>query len=233
MAQSPSVDHGSEAPADRALVFVIGDSISMGYGPFLEQYLAPRFRYAAKRGSENPMPALGLPVHGNGGDSSQVLKYLQSNDAHGEIPATDYLLINCGLHDIRTDPATGVKQIDENSYRTNLKQIVATARPLCRHVCWVRSTPCDEAVHNTRPAGFHRYAADGRAYNAIADSVMRSNDVPEIDLYAFSVAQGPDLYADHVHFHPHIQARQAAFIAGWIHAHHDGVHHARVGQNRS
>ena len=96
----------SEAPQERPLVFVIGDSIAMGYGPFLEQYLAPSFRYASKRGGQEAMRALGLPVHGNGGDSSQVLKYLVSNDVRDEIPATDYLL-NCGLHDIRTAPASG------------------------------------------------------------------------------------------------------------------------------
>ena len=66
----------------------------------------------------------------------------------------------------------------------------------------------------------HRFSADCRAYNAIADSVMRSRGVPCIDLYGFTHTLGPDLYADHVHFHPHVQARQAAFIAGWLNARH-------------
>ena len=116
----------SETPPERPLAFVIGDSISMGYGPFLKQYLAPCFRCTSKSGGEKAMRALGLPVHG--GDSSQVLKYLVSNHVHREIPATDYLLINCGLHDIRTDPASGARQIDADSYRSNLVQIVDAAR---------------------------------------------------------------------------------------------------------
>ena len=202
-------------------MFVIGDSISLGYGPYLERYLAPFFRYARKLGAENVMRTLGIaPGSANGGDSSQVLKYVTSSAVHGEIPATDYLLVNCGLHDIRTDPASGVKQVDEDSYRANLEQIVVAARGLCGTFCWIRTTPCDETVHNTRIGGMQRFAADCRAYNAIADSVMRSRGVPSIDLYGFTHTLGPDLYADHVHFHPHVQARQAAFIAGWLSARH-------------
>ena len=45
---------------------------------------------------------------------------------------------------------------------------------------------------------------------------MRRHDVPAVDLYGFTRTLGPDLYADHVHFHAHIQERQAAFIAGWL-----------------
>ena len=74
----------------RPLVFVIGDSISLGYGPYLERYLAPFFRYARKNGAENVMRTLGIaPGSANGGDSSQVLKYVAANAVHGEIPATD------------------------------------------------------------------------------------------------------------------------------------------------
>ena len=55
--------------------------------------------------------------------------------------------------------------------------------------------------------GMHRFAAAGHAYNAIADSAMHRHGVPAVDLYAFTRALGLDLYANHVHFHPHIQAR--------------------------
>ena len=204
----------------RPLVFVIGDSISIGYGPYLERYLAPFFRYARKLGSGAAMEALGLPANANGGDSAQVLKYLELHAAHGEIPAVDYLLVNCGLHDIRTDLVSGTKQVEADSYRANLEQIVVAARALCTTFCWTRTTPCDEAVHNRPGARMQRYSADCLAYNAIADSVMQSRGVPSLDLYRFTTTLGPDLYADHVHFPPHIQAGQAAFIAGWLSAYH-------------
>ena len=80
--------------------------------------------------------------------------------------------------------------------------------------------------------GMHRFAADCRVYNALADSVMRRRGVPAVDLYAFTRALGPDLYADHVHFRPHIQARQAAFIAGWLCARHNSGGQASAQRRR-
>ena len=206
------------AISTRPLVFVIGDSISLGYGPYLERCLAPFFHYTRKQGVATQ--ALGLPARGNGGDSSQVLMYLDSNSVHDEISEVDYLLVNCGLHDIRTDPVSGSKQVDEATYRANLEKIVVAARELCTTFCWIRTTPCDESVHNRPGASMHRFSADCRAYNEVADSVMNSRAVPCIDLDEFTTTLGHDLYTDHVHFPPHIQARQAAFIAGWLCAYH-------------
>ena len=53
-------------------VFVVGDSISIQYGPFLEQMLSGRIAYARK-GSEDATMAealrnLDIPVGANGGD---------------------------------------------------------------------------------------------------------------------------------------------------------------------
>ncbi len=80
----------------------------------------------------------------------------------------------------------------------------------------MRTTPCDEQVHNTRSMQFHRYAADCAAYNAVADHIMVEAGVPVIDLYTFTCNLGPDLYCDHVHFPVPIREKQAAFLAGWL-----------------
>jgi predicted hydrocarbon binding protein len=50
---------------------------------------------------------------------------------------------------------------------------------------------------------------------------MAEGKVPSIDLHAFTLNLGPDIYCDHVHFHEHICEKQAAFIAGWL-LHHRG-----------
>jgi len=122
--------------------------------------------------------------------------------------------VNCGLHDIKTNPATGAKQVPLDQYRTNLRAIVAL---LGAKLIWIRTTPCDERVHNARPGmEFFRYAADGLTYNQAADEIMAAADVPVIDLYTFTVNLGPELYCDHVHFHEAIREKQAAFIAGWL-----------------
>lgn len=199
-------------------LFIIGDSISIHYGPHLEQYLARTFRYARKQGEAEALLNLDIPAGANGGDSSMVLRYLRTAPEHGEIGRPDYLLINCGLHDIKTDPDSGRKQIGQKLYRANLEGIAAAAGILSGRLVWIRTTPCDESVHNTRQDQFHRFGTDVVEYNRIADEVMRSRDVPILDLYSFTetLGSGADLFEDHVHFPLRVQELQAAFIAGWL-----------------
>ncbi len=200
----------------RPLLYVIGDSISIQYGPYLEQYLAGRLAYARKTAETEAQFDLPSPQGDNGGDSSVVLAFLRGLTESGDW-TTDLLLVNCGLHDIKTDPITGNKQVAIDDYRLNLEGIVALARQAGVPMIWVRTTPCDETVHNNRPdTTFHRFSADCMAYNAVADELMATVGVPSIDLHNFTRNLGPELYCDHVHFHDHIREKQAAYIAGWL-----------------
>ena len=200
---------------DLPAVYVIGDSISAQYGPYLEQYLAGTFRYGRKTGKEEALRRLELPESANGGDSSAVLAFLRAMHSHEGIDA-EVLLVNCGLHDIKTDPGTDNKQVPLDLYRQNLTAIILTAGEMGLRMVWIRTTPCDQTVHNRPGMAFHRFAADCDAYNAAADQVMAAAGVPAIDLYGFTKALGPEPYCDHVHFHEHIREKQAAYIAGWL-----------------
>jgi lysophospholipase L1-like esterase len=201
-------------------LYVIGDSISMHYGPYLERDLRGVFVYARKEGEEEATLNLDRPQGANGGDSSMVLEFRQAKLHSGGL-ACDLLLINCGLHDIKRDPQTRAVQVRIEAYRANLERIVGLVRGAGLAMAWVRTTPCDEAVHNVRNTQFHRFAADGIAYNAVADEVMAAAGVPSIDLYTFTANLGPDLYIDHVHFHDPIRQQQAAYIAGWLERWHE------------
>jgi len=200
---------------NRPKLYVIGDSISMHYGPYLERDLRGVWDYARKEGEEEARLNLDRPQGANGGDSSMVLDFLRAKLSGGGLDC-DLLLVNCGLHDIKTDPQTGAKQVPLDAYRANLERIVGLARGAGLRMAWVRTTPCDEAVHNARQSQFHRFSADNRAYNAVADEVMAAAGIPSIDLYTFTANLGPDLYADHVHFHDPVRQQQAAYIAGWL-----------------
>jgi len=197
-------------------LYVVGDSISIQYGPYLAQALRGVMHYARKEGEAEALLNLDRPQGANGGDSSMVLAFLQGMQAQGGI-AADLLLVNCGLHDIKTDPQSNAKQVPLVDYRANLQAIVATVRAMGPTLVWLRTTPCDEMIHNQRQATFHRFAADCIAYNQAADTIMRQAGVPMIDLYTFTHNLGPDLYCDHVHFHEAIRTQQGAFIAGWVH----------------
>lgn len=196
-------------------IYLIGDSISMHYGPYLRRYLEGVVDYARKEGEEEAPLALDHPQGANGGDSTMALAFLRAKQAAGGIDA-DALLLNCGLHDLRTDPTTGTKQVTLDLYRHNLEAIVELVRRMGLELIWIRTTPCDEQVHNRPDMQFHRYAADCQAYNAVADRVMAVARVPCIDLYGFTCLLGPDLYCDHVHFLEPIREKQAAFLAGWL-----------------
>ena len=130
--------------------------------------------------------------------------------------AADVILLNCGLHDIKTDPVSGAKQVALAQYQDNLRAIIEVVVSTGASMIWVRTTPCDEAVHNRPDMAFHRFAADGIAYNEAADSIMADAGIPSIDLYNFTLGLGPDLYCDHVHFHEAIREKQGIYIAGWL-----------------
>ena len=198
-------------------IYVIGDSISLHYGPYLEGFLKGHMGYERKSGDGEALLNLDNPQGANGGDSSMVLEFLSAAKAGCGIDA-DYLLLNCGLHDIKTDPGSGAKQVPIGLYRENLRAIIGTVSSLGLEMIWMRTTPCDENVHNSRPGmAFHRFAADCEEYNRAADKIMADAGVPSIDLHNFTLNLRPDIYCDHVHFHEHIREKQASFIAGWLH----------------
>jgi lysophospholipase L1-like esterase len=196
-------------------IYVIGDSISIGYGPFLRQYLDGVITYSRKEGEAEALLNLDKPQGANGGDSSMVLAFLKASAKTKSIEA-DLLLLNCGLHDMRRDPESRALQVPLDKYEQNLRSIISVVKEMRTTLVWIRTTPCDEKIHNKPGMKFHRFAADCAAYNAAADRVMSEAGVPAIDLFTFTRNLGPDLFRDHVHFHEHVCQKQAAFIAGWL-----------------
>ena len=168
--------------------------------------------YARKEATDSVLSTASA-ADANGGDSSAVLAYLQ---AYLQTQAPDVLLLNCGLHDLRTDPGSGAKQVVPDKYRENLEQIVQLVQDRCVRTVWVRTTPVDDARHNARSSSFHRFNRDVVVYNEIADGVFGGAGTPIIDLYAFVESLGEELFCDHVHFVDRVRALQAAFIAGHL-----------------
>ncbi|MFE5320848.1 GDSL-type esterase/lipase family protein [Paenibacillus sp. NPDC056579] len=195
-------------------IFIVGDSISIQYGPYLKKMVESKLHYDRKRGEEQALADLDQPVGANGGDSRMVLEYLNTERSKGM--TYDLLLINCGLHDMKTDPVTGEKQVPLSEYRDNLEKIVATVRDIARSFLWIRTTDAVEAIHNSRSTSFHRFHRDVLAYNSAADEVMTSHGIPILDLYTFTRSFGESGYCDHVHFTEEVRRLQAAYIAGYM-----------------
>jgi hypothetical protein len=189
---------------------VIGDSISIHYGPYLQTMLAGVMAYSRKTAPGGSLDETGTA---NGGDSSLVLEYLR---ALQPVRPFDFLLINCGLHDIKRAAPAYAEQVPLFRYAANLREILAQGRRLAARTIWVRTTPVIDERHNRLNTAFQRFEADVEAYNAAADHVMLEHGIACLDLFTFTRNLGPEVYADHVHFTAVVRALQAAFIAGHL-----------------
>lgn len=192
-------------------LFIIGDSISMQYGPYLKQALLEKVDVLRKGdlpGEEN--------LDANGRDSYEVVRYLETLIKRKF--KTDLLLLNCGLHDIKRLPPHSTYQVEPDQYLKNLKHIVSLFSQVAPRMVWVTTTPVVDAIHNSRNPDFQRYNADVLRYNKIAAAVMTENDIPVIDLNRFTTRldDQSDLYEDHVHFQEPIRMLQGNYIAGCI-----------------
>lgn len=203
-------------------LFVLGDSISIGYGPYLEDMLAGRFNYDRKGYTLLNILPMDSPLV-NGGDSHCVLAFLHSQTTPPD-PGSTILLLNCGLHDLRVNPHNGVHQVEPEIYSRNLKQIQSVANSAGYLPVWVHTTPVADDHHNRLIKEYYRYNSDVIAYNQIADTLMRKSGIPCIDLYTFtlSLCAQPEhivsLFTDHAHFTPLVSQLQGAYIAGWLEA---------------
>jgi hypothetical protein len=201
-------------PTDLPRVFVLGASLTVQFGPYLEKALAGRFHYDRKRATDGKRAEddLDFPQGENGGDSGMCLGYLRHRRRHDPIPA-DILVLSCGLHDMKTDPRSGAKQVPPEQFQQNLRDILVEADAMGLKVVWLRITPVVDEIHNARSKAFHRFAADVDHYNNLADQVMREPAAHVIDFHAFCAKLLPDALIDHVHYDEAARAKQAQFIA--------------------
>lgn len=205
-------------------LFVLGDSISMHYGPHLQTMLAGRFAYARKGDPEKAADDIEIPQNANGGDSSDCLAYLEHRRATGGI-AADVLLLNCGLHDIKCPPNTRQTQVVPDAYEKNLRAIITLVKAMGPTLVWMRTTPVWEAFHNTPDSEFRRHQDDVDRYNASADKIMAEANVPVIDLHGLTLALGPmeSQCPDGRHYIESTRKAQAAHIAGWLLGRHSAT----------
>lgn len=196
-------------------LFGMGDSISHGYHPYLVKMLPAFIHYTRTTGDPGD---LDNPTGSNNGNSAMVLDDL-TRRLHEPAFKPDYLLLNCGLHDIRQDAGTKTLAIPIDTYRKNLQAVldVLTRREI--GLIWINTTPVDDATHLKHTQTFERRNENVLRYNEAAATMLEGRARLMIDLYTFTRQLGADgipLYHDHVHFHKEVCRLQAAYIAGTI-----------------
>lgn len=177
-------------------LLVIGDSISIGYTPFLEKSLAPDIIVA-----HNP---------GNGGSTvrgvENIEKWLDNRQ-------WDIILFNFGLHDLvhkdqenKYDVVNGKISVPLEEYRKNLEILVAKLRETTATLYFVTTTVVPE-----NSAG--RKVKDPAKYNAVAQEVMKKNGIEVIDLYTASLTIHPqNSKPGNVHYTPEGYEQLASYI---------------------
>lgn len=202
----------TRAPGERLpAVYWIGDSISIQYHETLSALCRGGYRYRRKTGLELAAQNLDAAQGANGGDSGRVLAHVREL-LEAECLPEEFVVVNCGLHDIKRDRASGALQVPPEAYRNHLREIAFLMAAAGKTLVWIRTTPVDEQQHARHSRGFDRLEKDLAGYNAIADEVMKTAGVAVLDLCGFTERLPGPLYCDHVHFHPWVRRAQAGFL---------------------
>jgi len=170
-------------------VVLIGDSIRLGYAPFVQKALADR--------------AVVISPQPNAGDSRNLLKNV---DRWVVRERPDVVHFNCGIHDSKRNKRTGQLQVPRVEYAANLRRIVLLIRNLTdAKVVFATTTPIldDRAAAALKDADYELSDARIAQYNGVARKVMQELDVPIDDLNG--VLADPDVrsrttVSDGVHF---------------------------------
>jgi lysophospholipase L1-like esterase len=198
-------------------LYVLGDSIAYHYGPYLRRLLDETFEIRTKEGDREAGINLDRPAGANGGDSGRVLAFLQEQAGGSNSPlGVDYMLLNCGLHDIKRDPETMEPLVELEDYKANLDHIFTLIGQVGIQAVWVHSTPVPDERHNVLVTEFKRYNQDIVRYNAAAKEAAERYRIPQLDLYSFSCRLGGAAYCDHIHYTEEARYLQASYIAGFV-----------------
>jgi len=181
----------------RALL--LGDSIRIGYLPFVRDALADLVDVV---GPED-----------NCEDSANVLANLDRWLGAG---AWRVIHFNCGLHDIKIDRWTGICKTPFDRYRDNLCGVCARLRKTGVELIWATTTPVIYERHVMK--GFDRREQDVLAYNQVALEVIREHGIQVNDLHDVAQDAGVERILSHdgVHFTEAGSRLLAGAVAGAI-----------------
>jgi acyl-CoA thioesterase-1 len=189
---------GREGGRRRPRVLLLGDSISIGYTPFVQEML--RDEAVVIR----PMVNAKRPENCQG--TNHGVRHLDRWLAL-EGGRWDVIHFNFGLHDIkRVHPETGKassdpshpRQAPPERYEKQLREIVVKLERTGARLIFATTTPVPPG--GVRP---HRDVEDPERYNELATKIMREKGVAVNDLYRFARGRLKDIQRPvNVHFTP-------------------------------
>ena len=188
-------------------VLILGDSISIGYTPFVKEllkYKADVFRPMQDNGkAEN--------CQGTTNGVNNIDRWIGDTN-------WDVIHFNFGLHDIKhVDPVSGQnsqnpdhpQQADLKQYKKNLKQIVEKLKTTGAKLIFATTTPYpDEVTGPLRKPGMPE------KYNRVAINIMNKEGIALNNLHAFVVPRMTEIQRpNNVHFSENGSKALAAKVA--------------------
>lgn len=194
-----SPDTPGPPASEPARVLILGDSISIGYTPFVREILAGMATVV------RPTVANGDKAENCAGTNygkDQIARWLQLEGG-----AFDVIHFNFGLHDLKhVDPETGKNSNDPiHPHQAKLKNYTAQLRSIAQELqtsgaqlIFATTTPVPKG--NVRP---FRDPEDVVKYNAAAWGIMSELGIPINDLYGFALPRLAEIQQPaNVHFTP-------------------------------
>lgn len=184
-------------------VLILGDSISIGYTPFVKELLA------GKANVTRPMLENGEPENCEGTTKGikNIVRWLTITGVGNSGSQWDIIHFNFGLHDIKhVDPVTGEnsnnpkhpQQAELGEYKKNMEAIVNELKKTTASLIFATTTPYPDKVD-----GPLRDPGMPAKYNKAAVKIMNKNGVTINDLYAFMLPSMNEMQLpENVHFKP-------------------------------
>ena len=159
-------------------ILIIGDSISIGYTPFVKKMLDGK-AYVEHNA-------------GNGGPTSNGVAHISEWLKDGD---WDVIHFNFGLHDLKV-MENEKHQVSLEDYEKNLGIMVAAMKKSRAKLVFATTTPVPEGKQN--PV---RLTADVPRFNAAAVRVMEQNKIEVNDLYGVAMKRITEIQRpNNVHF---------------------------------
>lgn len=164
---------------DRRRVLLLGDSISIGYTPFVQAAMKKHTDVMRPMSSRTRPENCAGTTHG----INRIDDWLQIGDGN-----FDVIHFNWGLHDLKRVNAKTKRnsnnpsdpyQASPEDYEKQLREIVGKLKKTSAKLIFATTTPVPEG--GVKP---HRAPADVETYNKVARKIMQENGIAVNDLYS-------------------------------------------------
>lgn len=194
----------AKTDSQKKTVFLIGDSIRMGYCDTVRERLCD-------------MANVIYPAE-NCRNSQFILTSLATWASMTEPESVDAVLFNCGQWDVAHFEGDDFNLTDIRTYAHNIKRIIGRLRrhfPNAKVLFANTSSMSPGGVVGRNP----RTNAEIEAYNREAALVARELGVPVCDVYGFTLHFTAEQFRDYCHLTADAFAALGAFVASFIREH--------------